>query len=233
MSPGREFRSQCHFWVIMKSQPSFLNCLGLTFQIYKMGRVTPDPRPLVRVRSKDLQHLKHSREQRSKEGGTGQGPPPTSPDSWALALDPRHAGLAQAPPASDTDRWFPALFLVPGRKKAGRLETRTHGGKEKWGVWVWTPNPQGRARSLTSPALASLGFGKAVTVGWRPVPTLDPPEAVATPTVSSPRPNPPQPLPLLTPPLALPQHILCTQRSTFAAGRAEGFLAASASLIPI
>lgn len=135
MSPGREFRSQCHFWVIMKSQPSFLNCLGLTFQIYKMGRVTPDPRPLVRVRSKDLQHLKHSREQRSKEGGTGQGPPPpTSPDSWALALDPRHAGLAQAPPASDTDRWFPALFLVPGRKKAGRLETRTHGGKEKWGV---------------------------------------------------------------------------------------------------
>lgn len=65
---------------------------------------------------------------------------------------------------------------------------------------MWTPNPQGRARSLTSPALASLGFGKAVTVGRRPVPTLDPPEAVATPTVSSPRPNPPQPLPLLTPP---------------------------------
>lgn len=98
---------------------------------------------------------------------------------------------------------------------------------------MWTPNPQGRAGSLTSPALASLGFGKAVTVGRRPVPTLDPPEAVATPTVSSPRPNPPQPLPLLTTPLALPQHILCTQCSTFAAGRAEGFLAASASLIPI
>lgn len=139
----------------------------------------------------------------------GRDHPPTSPDSWALALDPRHAGLAQAPPASDTDRWFPALFLVPGRKKAGRLETRTHGGKEKWGVWVWTPNPQGRARSLTSPALASLGFGKAVTVWRRPVPTLDPPEAVATPTVSSPRPNPPQPLPLLTsPPRPAPAHSL-------------------------
>lgn len=85
---------------------------------------------------------------------------------------------------------------------------------------MWTPNPQGRARSLTSPALAGLGFGKAVTVGRRPVPTLDPPEAVATPTPPPPRPAP-------------PQHILCTQRSTFAAGRAEGFLAASASPIPI
>lgn len=97
MSPGREFRSQCHFWVIMKSQPSFLNCLGLTFQIYKMGRVTPDPRPLVRVRSKDLQHLKHSREQRSKEGGTGQGPPPPpprtpGPSPWTPVMQawPRH-----------------------------------------------------------------------------------------------------------------------------------------------
>lgn len=118
MSPGREFRSQCHFWVIMKSQPSFLNCLGLTFQIYKMGRVTPDPRPLVRVRSKDLQHLKHSREQRSKEGGTGQGPPPpTSLDSWALALDPPSCRLGPGTASVGHGSLVPCSFPCPGEEE--------------------------------------------------------------------------------------------------------------------
>lgn len=92
-----------------------------------MGRVTPDPRPFVRVRSKDLRYLKHSGKQRSKEGGTGQG----LPGLLGHRPGPRHASLAQALPAPDTDRWFPALFLFPGRKKAGGSETRTHGGKEK------------------------------------------------------------------------------------------------------
>lgn len=138
-----------------------------------MGHATTDPRPFVRVHSKDLRYLKHSGKQHSKESGTGQGLP------RLLGHRPGPPSRKLGPGTASVGHRSLVSSLSQGGRRPAIRKPELMEEKEKRGVWMWTPDPQGHALSLPSPALTSLRFGKTVTVPWRPLPARDPPEAMA------------------------------------------------------